>query len=63
MNEDITLLTSKQTAQLLAVKVCTLRNLSRSGALIPLKIGKKNMYAVADIRAFVESCRSKGGEK
>ena len=55
-----TLLTAGQTAKALCVSPRTVWTLTREGALACVRIGRRVLYAPADIRAFVDRCRQGG---
>ena len=57
-----TLLTVDQTAKTLCVSPRTVWTLTQEGALACVRIGRRVLYAPADIRAFVDRCRQ-GGDK
>jgi excisionase family DNA binding protein len=56
------LMTAGQTAKALCVSPRTVWMLTQEGALAYIRIGRRVLYAPADIRAFVDRCRE-GGDK
>ena len=53
------LLTPKQAADVLAISARTLWNLTNSGAIRRVRIGRSVRYDVADLRAWIDSQKDK----
>lgn len=53
-----TYLTTREAARLLSVGRTSLDGLRRTGILTPIKAGRRNLYAVTDLEAYIEQCRN-----
>ena len=53
--------TIRQTAAALGICAKSVWNLSRTGRLRAVKIGRATRYDVADVRAFIENAKIEGG--
>ena len=56
------LMTAAQTAKALCVSPRTVWTLTQEGALACIRIGRRVLYAPADIRAFIARCRAGDGQ-
>jgi len=52
-----TYLTTREAARLLSIGRTSLDGLRRAGILTPIKAGRRNLYAVKDLEAYIEHCR------
>jgi hypothetical protein len=50
-------LTTREAARLLSIGRTSLDGLRRAGILTPTKAGRRNLYAVKDLEAYIEQCR------
>jgi excisionase family DNA binding protein len=54
------LLTADQVAELLAVPVSWVRESTRSGAMPHVELGRYRRYVLADVEAWLETCKTPG---